>query len=241
VRGQVHLAEAALADELAQRVVPHRFEVGCSEFTVAPSASGRRRIARRRRGGAYSSSCLYELASCCPPVSANVHLRQKFCILWQTDTRVAAEARGAYQRAGAATLASTYLLPLGLDLSLGSEVRLHGLRRSVVEKTTSAASSMGAGELSGQERRGSVKQLTVAAARASFRVVGGEGCCKNMRACRHGRQIYDKTSVVCEIAMRRPRSPERPSGWRPVIPASIARNRGLGKGCTTEAWYPACN
>jgi hypothetical protein len=100
---------------------------------------------------------------------------------------------------------------------------------------------MGAGELSGQERRGSVKHLTVAAARARFRVVGGERCCKNMRACRHGRRIYDKASVVREIAMPRPRSPERLSGWRPVIPATIAKNRGLGKGYTTDAWNPACN
>jgi hypothetical protein len=41
----------------------------------------------------------------------------------------------------------TYLLPLGLNLSLGSEIRLHGLRRSEVVKTGSAASSMDAGGL----------------------------------------------------------------------------------------------
>jgi hypothetical protein len=146
VRGEVDLAEAALADELAQRVVPHRLEVGRGEFTVAPSASG---PAGASRAGAAAG--LTRAAACTnwrvavrrhQPVCTRA---RSFCIFWQTDLRVAAAARGASQRAGAATPSSTYLLPLGLDLSLRSEVRLHGLRRSVVEKTTSAASSMGAG------------------------------------------------------------------------------------------------
>jgi hypothetical protein len=90
-------------------------------------------------------------------------MRHESCIsAGKTDSRVAAGARGACQRAAATVPEWTYLLPLGLDLSLGSEVRLHGLRRSVVEKTSNAASSMGAGESREQERRGSVKQLTVA-------------------------------------------------------------------------------
>jgi hypothetical protein len=80
------------------------------------------------------------------------------CLFWQNRGSGSPQKRMAHsQRAGAALPDQTYLLPLSLNLSLGSEIRLHGLRRSVVGKSANTASSMDVGETREQARRGSVR------------------------------------------------------------------------------------
>lgn len=85
----------------------------------------------------YSRSCLYEFASCCTTVSADAPI-----------ATMPAPSRSMAQAP------DTHLLPLSLDLSVGSEVRLHGLRRSVVEKTANTASSTGAGRFACESAAG---------------------------------------------------------------------------------------
>jgi hypothetical protein len=66
-------------------------------------------------------------------------------------------------------------------------------------------------------------------------VRGRRGCCKNIPECEHGRRIIDRASVVREIALRRPRSPERLSGWEACDPGGDQpESAGLGRDAPTR-------
>jgi hypothetical protein len=164
-------------------------------------------------------------------------MRHEFCISsGKTDSRVAAEACGAYQRAGATLPGWTYLLPLGLNLSLGSEVRLHRLRRSVVEKTTNAASSMGAREFREQERRGSVKQLTVAGCTRQVPVRERRGAAIRIKVYTNTCDGYTRSSLLFVRLRCRARSLLSlclVGGLRSR--RRSPRIRWLGKGCAADA------
>jgi hypothetical protein len=131
VRRQVDLAEAALADELAQRIVAHCLQVCSCKFTAEPSAGAL---------GGRAGVLLEELL---------VRIRQ---LLSAVSARLLHVKRGCLQRNGALPRVSrrmlTYLLPLRLNLRLRSQVGLHRLRRSNVVKAVCAASSSDAVVLS---------------------------------------------------------------------------------------------
>lgn len=116
VRGEIDFPKAALADQLAQRVVADALEIGGRKFTGGVSMPCAYVCVCGVRVRAYSRSCLYELAS------------------WKTVSTIY-----AFARAAAPTPPTTHLLPLCLLFSGGPGI--HEKRHLCVETGVLSPSS----------------------------------------------------------------------------------------------------
>jgi hypothetical protein len=112
MRRQVDLPKAALAYEFPKCVVSDCLQIGRGEFTVLVSPP----LYEISTPGAYTRGLLTQVAACTNWQAAISPASAKVDLAWFMVPFVAAHERLSPARDAA------YLLPLGLNLSLGSEI-----------------------------------------------------------------------------------------------------------------------